>query len=256
MFNWVNLINIHVLGVRMFEFKKISYDDPLLNEVYKLRYKVYCEEWGFERPEDHPGGVERDDFDAHSVHFVAIRKEDRKLIGTTRIIFHSKLGFPIEEHCHINGAILKSNKAHWGEISRLAVSKELRKRANDNSIYKNEDPLIHDMNSPFQEKRKFENQIVIGLYRCIYRESLESGLTHLYAVMAKGLFLLLSRIGISFVQAGPGIEYHGIRTPYIGCIKDMLEEFSRSNNDLYRCFIDGNQQSQSVSTLYPHQPVQ
>ena len=80
---------------------------------------------------------------------------------------------------------------------------------------------------------------MIGLYRCIYRESLERGLTHLYAVMAKGLYLLLKRIGITFTQAGPGIEYHGIRTPYTGCILAMLEEFSRTNIDLYRCFIEG-----------------
>lgn len=225
----------------MFEFKKISHDDPLLNEVYRLRYKVYCEEWGFERQEDHPGGIEQDEFDAHSVHFVAIRKDDRKLIGTIRIILHSKMGFPIEEHCHINEDIMKSDKARWGEISRLAVSKEFRKRAGDDSIYKDEDPILHDMNSPFQEKRKNENKVVIGLYQCIYRESLNSGLTHLYAVMAKGLFLLLNRIGISFIQVGPGIEYHGIRTPYIGCIQEMLEGFSRTNYKLYRCFIEGNQ---------------
>ena len=224
----------------MFEFKKISHDDPLINEIYKLRYKVYCDEWGFEKPEDHPRGIEKDAFDAHSVHFAAIRKDTQQLVGTSRIILHSKSGFPIEEHCRINDDILKSNKVHWGEISRLAVSKEFRRRAADDSIHKNEDPLIHDVNSPFKEKRKNENQIVINLYRCIYRESLERGLTHLYAVMAKGLFLLLYRIGINFIQVGPGIEYHGIRTPYIGCIQEMLEEFSRTNSELYRCFIEKN----------------
>lgn len=224
----------------MFEFKKLSHNDPLLEEVYKLRYKVYCDEWGFERPEDHPGGIEQDEFDAHSVHFAAIRKEDQKLVGTTRIILQSELGFPIEEHCCINEDILKSDKALWGEISRLAVSKEFRKRTGDDSIYKHEDPQFININSPFQEKRKNENQIVIGLYKCIYRESMERGLTHLYAVMAKGLFLLLSRIGLNFIQAGPGVEYHGIRTPYIGCIQKMLEEFSRTNNNLYQCFIKDN----------------
>lgn len=224
----------------MFEFKRISHDDPLLIEVYKLRYKVYCEEWGFEQPEDHPGEIEKDVFDAHSVHFVAIRKDTQKVIGTTRIILHSKSGFPIEEHCCINDDILKSNKAHWGEISRLAVSKEFRKRAADDCIHKNEDPLIHDVKSPFKEKRKNENQIVINLYRCIYRESMERGLTHLYAVMAKGLFLLLNRIGICFTQVGPGIEYHGMRTPYICSVQDIMEEFSRKNKDLHQCFIENN----------------
>ena len=224
----------------MFEFKKISHDNPLLIEVFKLRYKVYCDEWGFEKPEDHPGGIERDEFDTHSVHFGVIRKDNQKLIGTIRIVFHSTAGFPIEEHCHINKDILKFNKTHWGEISRLAVSKEFRRRTGDDSIYKNEIPLRYDEKSSTIEKRTHENTIVIGLYRCIYRESMESGLTHLYAVMAKGLFLLLRRIGLIFNQAGPGIEYHGMRTPYVGSVKEMLEEFARTNYDLYRCFIEGN----------------
>lgn len=224
----------------MFEFRKISHDDPLLNEIYRLRYKVYCDEWGFERPEDHPGGVEQDQFDAHSVHFAAIRKDDGKLIGTSRLILYSSLGFPIEEHCHINEDVMKTDKTHWAEISRLAVSKEFRKRAGDDAIYKDGEHQLQDVNNPFHEKRKNENQIVIGLYRCIYHESMERGLTHLYAVMAKGLFLLLHRIGLNFIQVGPGIEYHGIRTPYIGDIELMLEEFSKTNNDLYRCFVAGN----------------
>src|ERR1039457_213621 len=210
-----------ISGVRMFDFKKIFHDDPLLNEVYRLRYKVYCEEWGFERQEDHPGGIERDEFDEHSVHFVAIRKVDRKLIGTTRLILHSQFGFPIEKHCHINEDVLTYDKVHWGEISRLAVSKEFRKRAGDDSIYKLEYPILHDVNSPFQERRKNENQIVLGLYRCMYRESLESGLTHLYAVMAKGLFILTKRVGLNFIEVGTEIEYHGIRTPYTICIQEI-----------------------------------
>lgn len=226
----------------MFEFRKISQDDPLLTEVFRLRYKVYCDEWGFERPEDHPEGIEKDPFDQYSVHFVAIRKEDQKLVGTTRIIVNSKLGFPIEEHCRIDEEILKADKTNWGEISRLAVSKEFRRRAGDDLIYKHEDQPHGNEVSPFQEKRKNENQIVIGLYQCIYRESLERGLTDLYAVMAKGLYLLLHRIGINFIQVGPGVEYHGIRTPYIGHIKEMLEEFSRNNRELYRCFTSGQQQ--------------
>jgi N-acyl amino acid synthase of PEP-CTERM/exosortase system len=223
----------------MFEFRKISHDDPLLIEVYKLRYKVYCEEWGFEKPGDHPGEIERDDFDAHSVHFVAINRDSHKVIGTIRIVFHSKLGFPIEQHCHIHDDTLKSDKTHWGEISRLAVSKEYRRRTGDDSIYINGAPLRDDDAKPAHEKRKFENTIVVGLYRCIYRECMVSKLTHLYAVMAKGLFLLLKRIGLIFNQVGPGVEYHGMRTPYAGSVQGMMEEFSRTNNDLYRCFIEG-----------------
>ena len=54
----------------MITFKKVS-NLFELEEVYRLRYKVYCEEWGFERIENHPGERETDEFDEYSVHFIA-----------------------------------------------------------------------------------------------------------------------------------------------------------------------------------------
>ena len=73
----------------LFEYCKVPKGDPLLNEVYKLRYKVYCDEWRFEKPEDHPGGMERDDYDSHSLHFYAHAHNSDVLIGTARIILAS-----------------------------------------------------------------------------------------------------------------------------------------------------------------------
>ena len=34
-----------------------------LSDINRLRFQVYVNEWGFEKPEDHPGGVEQDDYD-------------------------------------------------------------------------------------------------------------------------------------------------------------------------------------------------
>ena len=124
-----------------FRFITISNNEPLINEVYRLRYKVYCEEWGFEKPEDHPGGLEMDQFDAHSVHIGAVLKETGLLIGTIRIIMNSNMGFPIENHCRIEKDLSWLDKARIGEISRLAVSKDYRKRAIDKLIYNDGDQI-------------------------------------------------------------------------------------------------------------------
>ena len=51
----------------LFEYQKLPQGDPLQIEVFKLRYKVYAEEWGFERKEDHPGEIEMDEYDDHSL---------------------------------------------------------------------------------------------------------------------------------------------------------------------------------------------
>jgi N-acyl amino acid synthase of PEP-CTERM/exosortase system len=218
-----------------FLFRKIPKDDPLINEVYRLRYKVYCEEWGFEKPEDHPGGLETDEYDPHSVHLGAFSQESGDLIGTIRLSLNSELGFPIEKHCIFSTDISWLNKDRVAEISRLAVSKEYRKRAVDCLIY-NDGQLGSDpreLAKEIQEKRKQEFLIIMGLYTCMYMESASLGLTHWYAVMAKGLRILLRRMSIQLTPIGPEVEYHGLRVPYLGTIADILKNVSEERAEFF-----------------------
>jgi N-acyl amino acid synthase of PEP-CTERM/exosortase system len=219
-----------------FEFSKLPQGDPLLDEVYKLRYKVYCDEWGFEKPEEHPGGIEKDEFDEHSVHFIAKRKDDNQIIGTIRLIKNSEKGFLIDKHCQIDADLSAFDKNLFGELSRLAVSKEYRKRATDAAF---EGKIVDDaaIESMYGGKRRMENDIVLGLYKCIYLECHQSGQEYLLAVMAKGLFLLLKRVGIIFEPIGPAQNYHGLRTPYLGRVNAMIEQLEMINPALFRQFL-------------------
>ena len=236
-----------------FEFRKVSQDDPLMEEIYRLRYKVYCDEWGFEKPEDHPTGLERDKFDGNSVHFAAIDRKDGNVIGTVRIILESSLGFPIQHHCIIDQELQKrvvaklpdTERVRFGEISRLAVSKDYRRRSLDNLIldghgYDNLEEILdkkeaHDAESrqvSIERRRQQDNAIVMGLYKCLSSESRELKLTHWYVVTARGLYLLLKRLGFYFDAIGPELEYHGIRRPYLGYLKETL----RGIPELYQTY--------------------
>ncbi len=213
--------------MRHFTFQKISRESPLINDVYKLRYKVYCDEWGFEKPQDHPGGLEFDEYDAHSVHIGAFLKENGLLVGTVRIILDSELGFPIEKHCIIDADMSCVERQRIGEISRLAVSKEYRRRVFDKLLYNDDYTLEEiDFNRQIFERRKYDFLIVMGLYICMYKESVALGLTHWYAVMAKGLCNRLKCMDILFKPIGPVIDYHGLRIPYIASITDIIEKIS------------------------------
>jgi N-acyl amino acid synthase of PEP-CTERM/exosortase system len=224
-------------STQFFEYLKVPEGDPLLNEIYKLRYKVYVEEWGFEKREDHPGDIEKDEFDEHSVHFAVRRKGEDRLIGTIRMITSSDKGFPIEKHCTIDADLSAFDKNRFGEISRLAISKDYRKRATDSVYFDGkvvEETAIDNM---FSGSRKMGNDIVLGLYKCIYQESRERGNQCILAVMAKGLFLLLKRVGILFEPIGPAQYYHGLRMPYLGKIDTMLQELTKRNPSLYAEFM-------------------
>ena len=222
---------------RLFEYRKVPEGDPLLQEIYRLRYKVYVEEWGFERKEDHPAGIEKDGFDEHAAHFAVRKIGEEPIIGTIRVIGYSEKGFPIEKHCKIETDLSLFDKTRIGEISRLAVSKEYRKRAAD-AVYTDgrvvEESIVDGM---YAGNRRMSNDIVLGLYKCIYQESIERGNQYILAVMARGLYLLLRRVGILFEPIGPEQNYHGLRAPYLGKIDTMLQELSQRNPALYAQFM-------------------
>jgi N-acyl amino acid synthase of PEP-CTERM/exosortase system len=125
------------------------------------------------------------------------------------------------------------------EISRLAVSKEYRKRAVDNLMYNDgqlaQDP--HEAAKELQEKRKQEFFIIMGLYICMYLESRELGLTHWYAVMARGLRILLKRMNIQFLPIGPEVDYHGMRVPYLGNIEEIVKKVSNEKAEFFQEYL-------------------
>jgi N-acyl amino acid synthase of PEP-CTERM/exosortase system len=109
-------------------------DERELTETYRLRYKVYVEEWGFEKPENYPKGIETDEYDKNSVHFAA-RDDTGELIGTIRLIVNPPGEFPIERYCQIELRDNEIPRGNLAEISRLAISKNYRKRTEDKYVY-------------------------------------------------------------------------------------------------------------------------
>ncbi|MBI4698536.1 MAG: PEP-CTERM/exosortase system-associated acyltransferase [Nitrospirae bacterium] len=238
-------------------------NDEDLKEIHKLRYKVYVEEWGFEKAHDHPKGAETDEYDDLSVHFLT-RDDKGQLVGTVRLILPTPAGFPIEKHCEISVKTDDIPREKLAEISRLAISKTYRKRVEDKYIFGpdeerrtigNFDPHAHYMSKyrrtedtyrfDAQQTRRVLNErrvrpeTVLSLYRAVYHESKRRGITHWYAVMTKGLYVLLKKLGIHFQPIGDPVDYHGIRTPYMGDIKKIEDEVAIKDPELYKDFMEG-----------------
>lgn len=199
-----------------FDFRKIEKDNPLYKDVLALRYRVYIEQRGFEKPEDHPQGIEQDDFDHNSVHFAAIHRQSKEVVGTIRLVLHSpEKDFPIESAFAFDKTLPPLDKRYLGEVSRLALCKKYCQEFRGRLLGGSESV-----------------DIVNGLLQCLLSECRILRLTHLYAVMAKGLPVLLKRKKIRFPQIGPEKEYHGLRAPYF----DSIENILRGNRELYHCY--------------------
>jgi len=209
----------------------------ILIDIYRLRYQVYVNEWGFESADDYPDGLEYDDFDRYSIHTYVCSVQEKHVVGTVRTILNSHLGFPVEKYFEIPQLPVDVDRNNTGEISRLAISKKYRRRIIDNAIFGESQnaarriPRFIDNGRDY--RRHCEHELVRGLYISLYQQSKLRGLTHWYAVMAPGLYVILRRWGIVFKQIGPPRDYHGLRAPYLISIESMERSLSQCNPVLY-----------------------
>ena len=60
--------------------------DTLKEQVFRLRYEVYCKEFGYEPTERFPDGMERDSYDGQSHHVLLVHKSSDLSAGCLRMI--------------------------------------------------------------------------------------------------------------------------------------------------------------------------
>ena len=205
----------------------VANSDNLKNAIYRLRYKVYVEEFGFEKAEDHLDGYEIDEYDPHSIHFAALN-ENQDVIGSARMILNSEKGFPIEHAAKITFIGERPAPDKIIEISRLVVSKDPGGLKEDGFHGMKSYPdrtkreiLANNVPIPEGYQKRKRALIALGLYRLVYQTTKRMGITHWYMISEKKLFCALKRVGFLFYQMGEPVNYHGIRVPYLGILEDI-----------------------------------
>lgn len=217
-----------------------------LQDSYALRYEVYCNEQHFLAPEGYPSRLEIDSYDEHAIHVGAINREG-VLVGTLRLVLPSAQGFPLFEHCSLFGEFNYltdlSNPAPLSavEISRLAVSRSYRRRANDGlyGIAEADDNMTLQQRNGEAPRRRSRPELVLGLYRTMYQYSKRQGITHWLAAMEKTLLRLLHRYQFGFKPIGPEVDYYGPVTPYLAEIAEMEEGVQQRHSELFEEFAQG-----------------
>jgi N-acyl amino acid synthase of PEP-CTERM/exosortase system len=201
---------------------QIADTDALREAAHRLRYQVYVEEYGFEKAADHPGGLEKDDFDPHAIPLVALDRKGR-VVGTARLIQRSPRGFPALGFADADKRAAYAPPARVAEVSRLAMDKEFRGAALEfqremdyffrhltRVRKKASSPLAFDKNDAVPRRLV----VVLGLISVIYETAREDDVDHLIMASEKSLWLLLKRFGLPWVPIGPETDYHGRRAPY------------------------------------------
>ena len=76
-------------------------DKKDLDDIYKLRYKVLCYEWGFEKAENYPDERVTDAYDTNALQ-IAVKEDTGKVVGAISLILNSPEGLPAEKHCELD----------------------------------------------------------------------------------------------------------------------------------------------------------
>ena len=203
-------------------FRVVVADSPeLRDEVYRIRYQVYCKEMRTEPEEQFPDGREHDRFDESAAHCLLQHRISGKYAGCVRLVFNDPLkssSLPFEIHCRDSlypsevEAILV-HKGSFGEISRLAVPAEFRRRKGEQGA-----PVpmqLDEQPAPgLTERRHQSPQITIGLFLAATALGLIKGMSGVFAMMEPRLSRYLRQLGLEFKQVGEEVEYHGKRAAF------------------------------------------
>ena len=188
-------------------FEIIRADTAELRELaYLLRYQVYVHEHGFEKPEDHPGEREIDEYDARSLHILLRHRRSGIVVGTARLVLPEPTdpgeSFPVQS---VSGhPIFRDSEiaAHAVEFSRLAISRTRLKRCGIDSG-KISQLLV----------RQLVPYLSVGLIAGVMELAAENRYPVMFAVMEPFLIRNLGRIGIDIPVQDAPVEYHGLRVP-------------------------------------------
>ncbi len=220
-----------------------------LDDVYRIRYRVYCEEFGYEAREDHPQGLESDEFDAFSRHTLVTHSATGVPAGCARLVLADEGRLlPMERFCGsaIDPGLMQAfagRRDSICEFSRLGVDGVFRRRTGEKASRFGD---IHGIDWSKIEQHKFSSQLAIAtiLSGLALSEVLER--THCFAMMEPFLPRLLRRSGLIVHKAGDEIDYHGLRRPYYWETREMVSGLVDELKEFYLHICESFEENQPV----------
>lgn len=210
-----------------------------LRHAQRIRYDVYCREFGFEREEDCPGGLERDEYDEAAAHCLVMHRASDEPAGCIRVISPppEDPGFqlPIERYCghsltHPELHPARMPREKIAEVSRLAVHTRFRRRAGEM-----ESPAgLLSLGLPDPEERRAFPLLGLALFCAGSCLMSLAGREEAFVMMDRRLARRLQGSGFPFVQVGEPMEYHGLRAAYHVPVQRVLDAMPEEVRGLYR----------------------
>lgn len=192
-----------------FHFESVRPGTPAYDFYLEFRFEVFCEELHrISRAScvlsSNGRHLETDQYDQHSRHFLAYHNQTGRPAASARLILPSSLGLNVTPKYIIDRPLPcpGATDENTGEISRMAIAAQFRRRRDDRNKPFQGDPGTEMSFSP-ERKRQHQPELVLGMYREIYLRCKDEGIAYCMAAMDNRLSRLLNTLGFPFVPIGP-----------------------------------------------------
>ena len=200
---------------------------------YRLRYQVYCQETGFEDPEDFPDMQESDQWDDCSAHFLVRARTTGEWIAAMRLILPKCNKLPIEEICDLDDSIV-AQVPHdkVAEISRLCMVSNYRRRKQEINLPCEEPGSELGQADRKLVDRRVEPEILLGMLRGAAYYCRARGIRYLYFLCTRALERMIGRLAISMQSIGPLCIYRGERYPFLADLESEAKRLSQASSEM------------------------
>ncbi len=221
-------------------FEIILANTKALKETsYHLRYQVYSEEFGWLQQDSNK--MEVDEFDHYSVPLLLKHRRTNQYAGTLRLVIppphapESNLPFEIAYSKYLWKHVVdpsKLERGSFGEISRLAIPKNFRRRKGEEKA-----PEGNIENNPLtnfdEDEKRFFPFIGIGLYLGLTATIAACNQPQSFGVFETQLAARFNLLGFSCIQCSDEIEHYGKRALYYFRNEDLSFKNNPQIHELY-----------------------
>lgn len=224
-------------------FKLVRADNPqLVEEVYRLRYQIYCEETNYLECTLFPEQLESDEYDWRSLHILLQHRPSGHYVGTVRLVLtdpsNLEKPFPSEELARFDrnfAGVPPALRCHVAEISRLAILRHFPHHDPRRTPRQMTRGIAGEEHA---ERRLHFPQPMLALFFGLVQLSVDKEITHWYAIMSRSLDRLLGHFGLGLPVIGPAFELRGQRRPYFDSIKNIMDRVYWRNPNVWELLTD------------------
>lgn len=191
--------------------------EELRQETWRIRHEVYCRDLGWEPLQ--ANGLETDVYDQQAIACLMRSVSTGAAVGCARLILcdpgQPQRLLPVEQACagRMDATVFDPagyDRSRMAEVSRLAVTREFRRRKGEAHL-----PLALDNSDFGDESRVRFPYIPVGLFLGISAMAEQLGLDKLLMLAEPRLVAHLRKLGFHIEQFGEGIDHHGLRIPAV-----------------------------------------